>query len=143
MERAVAQGVEPLKTQLNELSLRLDKMEIDMKGIEANLQGLSQVPDQAKVAAQLNRLDSSMSSVQTTVANLEKIILDNPSKALEMRLLHKDFESMKASYQADIQATQLQVGRVYDLFLYLMVPISLSILGLAATTILALFKKGA
>ena len=103
---------------------------------DALIKGLNKVPEEAKIAAQLNQQKNALKSLSERLGKMEKAVLDNPAKALEMPLLRKDFDHLKKSYETDSIALRYEVSRIYDLnkwFIGLMFSMAIGIIGLAIT----------
>jgi hypothetical protein len=124
---------------LNDLNLRIDACNLEIKKLESNVKALSQIPETSKAAAELNRVSGSITEIQNRLSNIEQIVLDNPSKAIGLLLLRKDLDSMKESYTASVLLLTQEVNRVYDQnkwFLGLMITLFLTNAGLVISNFL-------
>jgi hypothetical protein len=131
---------ETAKSYKNELEFLRNKL----VQTETLLTDLNKVPDEAKVAAQLNQQKEALVVVSERLNKMEKAVLEDPAKALEMPLLRKDFNYLKQSYETDSLALRNEVSRIYDLnkwFIGLMFSMAIGLIGLAITNFLKSSKK--
>lgn len=97
------------------------------------------VVSKGRDGAQLQRLESDIAKIDKRLRQLEQAILASPAKALEIPLLQRDVDNLKASNQSSIAALKDSVDRVYDLNKWLLGTMALSITSLALTSF---FLKG-
>ena len=134
IQSAADSKVSRFESELARFSDRLDKT-------EASLSTLSGSSNGRKGSPQFEQMHSSIKEMKASLSKLNEVILDNPSKALEVTLLRKDLENLQKNYQSDLISLRREAERVYDLtkwFLGLMFTIALSIIGLAVS----IFLKG-
>jgi len=128
---AQAEEIRELKDNLQSVNQKLER-------IELSITSLSKIPDESKLAIELNRVSGSVTEMQNKVANIEQVVIDNPSKALGIPLLRKDLDNLKESYKSDVLSVRQEIERVYDLnkwFVGLMFTMALSVLGLAISNL--------
>lgn len=65
---------------------------------------------------------------------IEKVILESPSKALEIPMLRRDIDSNRLGNTEAVASIQHSVDRVYDQNKYVMITIAVSIILLAVST---------
>jgi len=130
-------SIEQSKTLQDKYAV-LDK-KVDSLG--GQLQALSNIPDQNKIAIQLKGMDVALNDLKTRHTKLEDAILTNPAKAIEVPLLRKDLDNLKDSQQQNLLALQQGVDRVYDLNKWLLGAMAVSIITLAISNVLRGKKK--
>jgi hypothetical protein len=64
---------------------------------------------------ELAQLKSQMAELNASVKNLEKVILDNPEKAISIPLLKKQLENQKDQNEKEFRYTKDEIARVYDM----------------------------
>ena len=104
--------------------------------IEHDLAEMKKYPSDAKMTAHISTLDSSISDLDKRLKSMEQVVMQNPTKALEVPMLRKDLEVYKEANQITNIALRHEMERVYDFnkwFLGLMFTMFVSILGLALT----------
>jgi paraquat-inducible protein B len=104
--------------------------------IEREIKEIKKLPPDSKVSLRLKQLDVAVADVDKRLKSIETVIVQSPSRALELPMLRKDLEVYKESYQASNLALKGEIERFYDFykwFLGLMLTMFLSILGLAVT----------
>jgi hypothetical protein len=74
---------------------------------------------------------SSTSDLTTHQTKIESVILENPSKALEVPLLRRDLDNVKEQQQANVVAMRESVDRIYDLNKWLLGAMAVSVVSLA------------
>lgn len=131
--KLVEERIDSLAVQLKDDVITVQK---DFSAIKDEFNKLTTLSPDAKIASKISQLENSVSELDHGLKSLEKVILDNPTKALEMPLLSKDVDNLKVSYQSEILALRQEVSRVYDLnkwFIGLMFTMAIGIIGLAVT----------
>jgi 5-bromo-4-chloroindolyl phosphate hydrolysis protein len=129
--------------QVNDIStVKTDVAQIrnEVQEIQQNIRDLAKDPN-SLTALELKTLNTNITDAQTKLANVEKILMDTPERALELPLLRRDMDNLKATYQSELASTRQSVDRVYDQnkwFLGVMVTMLLAVIGLLGTTV---FKK--
>ncbi len=64
---------------------------------------------------QLNKLAVELNTLKTQIENLNKVILDNPDKAVSLPLLSMKIDNQKEQSLNDLKATKDEIARVYDM----------------------------
>ena len=108
--------------------------ETELANFRAQLESLTELGVEAKVAAQLSETQQQVVTLGERFTRLEQTILDNPNRALTVPLLQKDVESMKDAHASEIGAVRVEVARIYDLnkwFIGLMVTMAVGMIALA------------
>jgi len=86
-------------------------------------------PDTIALRADLQSIDGRLSVI-------EQAVLDNPAKALQLTLLSREMDNLKANYQSNLESTRQEIGRIYDLnkwFIGLMFTMAIGLLSLAVS----------
>ena len=91
------------------------------------MQSISKLPDRDKLSIQFRQLQKAVADIQDREDKLEKAILTNPSKALEIPLIQRDLENIKVTQQANILSSKESIDRIYDLAKWLLGGIAVSI----------------
>jgi uncharacterized protein (DUF3084 family) len=120
---------------------KISVLEKDVASLRNQLQALSNVPDENKIAIQLKGMDTALTDLKARHAKLEDAILTNPAKAIEVPLLRKDLDNLKDSQQQNLLALQQGVDRIYDLNKWLLGAMAVSIITLAISNVLSGRKK--
>jgi tetrahydromethanopterin S-methyltransferase subunit G len=63
----------------------------------------------------LAQLKSQVTELNASVKNLEKVILDNPEKAISIPLLKQQLENQKDQNEKEFKYTKDEIARVYDI----------------------------
>jgi hypothetical protein len=64
---------------------------------------------------ELAELKSQVTELNASVKNLEKVILDNPEKAISIPLLKQQLENQKDQNEKEFKYTKDEIARVYDM----------------------------
>lgn len=137
------------------LSRRQDDLDRELKSMEASVaearrQAQLSVELAAKIAnakpanAEVARLMVEVDSLRSEVEELTDAVGLTPEKALAVPLLSKDMDNLREGYRHDLDATQSEMNRVYDMnkwFLSTVVTMALALVGLAISNFLQLRKK--
>jgi hypothetical protein len=78
------------------------------------------------------------------VSVIEKAVIDNPERALQLTLLSREMENLKITYRSDQESIRKEIERIYDFnkwFIGLMFTMALSVVGLAVTNLVAQRKS--
>jgi hypothetical protein len=103
----------------------------DLQTTQESIKGITNLPKDAKISIQLRQIASILSDLKGREEKLEQTILANPSKALEIPLMQRDLESLRASQQANILAVKESVDRIYDINKWLLGGMAVSVIALA------------
>jgi hypothetical protein len=90
-------------------------------------------------------LNERVTSFETRLNKIERVILSDPTKALDLVLVRRDLDELKTSNADNISAVRRDVDRIYDLskwIIGLMFTMALGVLSLAAATIFKDRKSG-
>ena len=96
---------------------------------------------QVQFARQLQQVTNDLRKLEEKQGRIEKAILANPAKALEIPLIQRDIEAIKASQQSAGAVLKDSVDRVYDLNKWLLGGMAVSIMALALSTLLPTKRK--
>lgn len=114
------------------------ELRLEMNSIKEDLKGISSLSEQSKLALKIQQLQRALQLLSAKQEKIENAITSNPAKALEIPLLQRDLENVKATNQASLTAIKEGVDRVYDLNKWLLGAMAISIVTLA----IASFLKG-
>ena len=84
----------------------------------------------------ISQLQRRLDQIEQRQERLERIIVEDPNKALELPLLRRDIEAVKENEEVSSEATRRSVEQVYDLSKWLIGAIALAVLSLAVNTFL-------
>ena len=118
-QTATGEQIAGLRAEIQTLREQLDSISKEAASPNSNL-------DVAALKAELKSLDRRLTA-------LEQVVLDNPSKAVELTILQHDIENLKATYKADQENLHAEIARVYDQnkwFLGLIATMSLAVVSL-------------
>jgi hypothetical protein len=122
---------------LGEIQLEISQLRTEVKSLQQQLDALNQKPSNA---AQLAEINNKIAPIDKRLADLEQIILDNPSKALSLVLINKDIDTIQQRQETDLQALRDEISRVYGLnqwFLGILIPMAISVVGLTIRNLLS------
>lgn len=123
-------------TEVVELERRIALLETQLDATRAQLIKPTDLPPNTQVSVELRKLQGAFEDVNSRLAKLEHVIVTTPAKALEMPLLQRDLENVKATQQAMISTVKEGVDRVYDLNKWLLGAMSVSIISLAMASLI-------
>lgn len=66
--------------------------------------------------AEVSRLQATISQLDSRFSEVERIIVDNPSKALTLILLKKDIEAFRETHRADLDSIKREIAANADTF---------------------------
>jgi chromosome segregation ATPase len=134
------QETAPQKDEIVEIKNQLQVIERGLKNVESQVMALSKVPEQSGISGQLGSLNNSVDSLQSRFTRIEGLIVQDPSKALEIPLLRKDIETIKDSNQTSIAGLRQDIERAYTLLIGTMVALAIAVLAPAVSN---MFRKRA
>jgi hypothetical protein len=109
----------------------INKLRNDINALHDSTENISAIPKESKIGIQIQLLKKSIDVIHDRQEHIEKVILTNPSKALEIPLIQRDIDNLKTIQQANIQAVKDGVDRIYDLNKWLLGAMAISIIALA------------
>ena len=124
------------REQVAEIKDHLNEAVKTINQLQAKLDALSNIPEQAKVAVQLKDLQNNLKDLWTRESKLEEVILSNPAKAIEVPLIRKDLDNLKDAQQQNMLAVKQGVDQVYDLNKWLLGAMAVSIVTLAISNLI-------
>ena len=127
--------IEQVDTTKN-INSEIASLRADLKQVKDNVDALTKIPEDSKAGIQLKQIQTILTDLQTRQEKLEAVILTNPAKALEIPLLQRDLESVKAQQQVSVLAMKESVDRIYDLNKWLLGAMAVSIVTLALSNFL-------
>jgi hypothetical protein len=92
--------------------------------------------DEASVMLGGRVLSRRLQLLENRQANLERVILNDPAKALELPLLRRDLDNSREANAQSLVSVKASVDQVYDINKWLLGAMALSIIGLAVTNFL-------
>ena len=126
-------SVEAVSRRVDALQTRLSKLNAEVQALPAqgatDPTGARGAFDSAAVAAvdrSLRRIDSQFQALQQAIGN-------SPLKALELPLLRRDLDNVKASNQATANSLRGDIDRQYDLMKWVLGTLVLGVAGILAT----------
>lgn len=133
-----------LETKLSDLETSFTTIETQLSSLEQRIEAIAQVPTNSAVNSEIVQIQNDIESLDTSLSNLEQVILDDPTKALQITLISKDMENLQQTYESDFQTTREEIGRVYEQnnwFIGLMFTMALGLLTLAVGNFLPKLKE--
>ncbi len=100
---------------ISDLQVDVLLMQRDIGAIKAQLASSSGLSDQSEISSKLSSLNTSVDSLQDRFSTIEKLILRDPPRALEIPLMRKDIDSVRDSTQTQIAAIKQDVDRNFTL----------------------------
>lgn len=134
-----APTAEPTSAQLSaetaNLRAQLDKLAADLKSIQTELREGAALPKDAKLGIAQQQMQRTIKDIVERQEKLEEIIVSNPVKALEMSILQRDLETIKATQQASLTAVKETVDRISGLTKWTLAAMALCIVILAFSNV--------
>lgn len=131
--------------QLNEeRSILLNTMQERIDRLDRRINDVIKIPNDTIIAVKLKEQEGNYVQLLKRLTNMEKAVLQDPAKALEMPLLRKDFDHLKKTYEIDSISLKNEVSRIYDLnkwFIGLMFSMAIGIISLAILNFIKSSKK--
>ena len=84
----------------------------------------------------LSALDARLKQLEQKQQRIERVIIADPNKALELPLIRRDLEALEERQAVSIEATRRSVEQVYDLSKWLIGALAVGVLSLALNTLL-------
>ncbi len=132
-----APSAQPTSAQLSaetaSLRAEIEKVAADLKSIQTDLREGAGLPKDAKLAVAQQQTQKALREIAERQDQLEQIIIANPVKALEMSILQRDLENVKATQQASLTAVKATVDRISSLTKWALAAMALCIVLLAAS----------
>ncbi len=125
---AQEQELEEIKSQLASVNGRLEN-------VETVLSDIGKQPDESSLGLEISQVKVAVDNAKEKLDNLEKVILEDPNKAVSIPLLQKDMENMKSLSDSQIQSLQQSVNQLYALLIGVVVVIGVGFLGIAASNL--------
>lgn len=89
---------------------------------------------QKQVPEPVSILQKRLDQIEQRQERLERIIMEDPNKALELPLLRRDIQGLKDTQNVGLEATRKSVEQVYDLSKWLIGAMALGVISLAVNT---------
>jgi hypothetical protein len=84
----------------------------------------------------LSALDARLKQIEQKQQRIERVIMADPNKALELPLMRRDLEALEERQAVSNEATRRSVEQVYDLSKWLIGALAVGVLSLALNTLL-------
>ncbi len=123
------------------LELELEKIRAEMGRLKVAVPVPSGTTT-SQLAQELQQATAIIKELDARLTSLEKAILANPAKALELPLIQRDIDGLRLSQQATGVYLKESVDRVYDLNKWLLGGLAVSIITLALSTFVRGRPKG-
>jgi hypothetical protein len=120
--------IEIIRSDLSEISSKLNKIESDIASISSNSQITADV--------QISSLGAIVNDLKGKLSNIEQAIINDPAKSLAIPLLKRDLDSLRDSSNSHSQSTKQEIERIYDMikwFVGLMFTMTLGVITLAVS----------
>jgi hypothetical protein len=119
--------------QIAAIANRSTTLSAQLDALHSQLSAITTPSDTSQLAAQLDRIDSSLSDLEARIARLETAISNNPAKALEVPLLRRDLDNLQHTQDIRFTALEHSVAQVYDINKWLLGAVTVTILATAAS----------
>ncbi len=120
-----------LRAETASLRAEMEKLAADLTSIQADLRNVAALPKETKIGIAQQQTQKALRELAERQARLEQIIVANPVKALEMSVLQRDLENVKATQQSSLSAVKVTVDRVSGLTKWALAAMALCIVLLA------------
>lgn len=129
--REVSRGEQLAEREVNVTTSSKDpRKDVELVQVQSQLRALEEtikavtassvpLPPDAALAGKLSSIQANLDDVRTRMEKLEAAIMASPAKALEIPLLQRDLESVKAMNVATLQAQKDSTAQIYDLLKWL------------------------
>ena len=138
---------DPYAKRATELEKRLDTMQASLNEAMrevANNEALVETLSNAQpTTVQVASLTRELKSMESELKQLNDAVGQSPEKSLAVPMLKRDIDNLRESSQRDLDATQLEIGRVHDImkwFLGTVITMPLSLIALVANNFLHMRK---
>jgi chromosome segregation ATPase len=115
------------QNQLEVLKKQMSDLEHGITNLDNKVEGLLKPSDQSQISAQLTSMEGSIHDLQARFTKIEGLILQDPSKALEIPLMRKDLEAIKESNQLSIAGLRQDLERAYALLVGTLVALGIAV----------------
>jgi len=109
--------------------------------LQQTVDTLSDTPQAASLDVEFAQIDSSLSSLDSRLQRIERAILDDPVKVLEVTLLRRDIEDIQQKYPGDLQSVREEIARLYEFNKWFLGVVIFGLLGIAASNFLPGLRK--
>lgn len=123
------------------LAKRLDRLLVDVRDLEEQVDALKQTPSDTQLGAALAAVNATVSVLQNDVEEIGDAILDDPGKALQLPLLRQDLDAAQSSNVAAYGSLRNDIDRQYDLMKWLLGTFVVGMVATLVTAILALRRS--
>ena len=131
----------PTPQTVQTIELRLSELEESLIGMQKAMEAISQTATITQtgtaIPPQLALLNSNIDSFDDRLSVIERAVLDNPEKALELTLLKKELEQTNDA----ISIAREEMSRTFGLFQFLLGTIALGVLGLAVSNFIPNLRR--
>ena len=93
----------------------MDATSRQLRDLQKQMNTLSAPPAQGKVAAQLATVRVKINQVDKNLNSLQGAIEQDPAKALQIPLMKRDIDNLRATNQASLITMQQSIDHQYDL----------------------------
>jgi len=119
---------EDYKNRVSQLQLEVARLKSDLSHLNVIIADSGPSTSASVATANFERR---IAEVEKKQATLDRIILDNPQKALELPLLKRDVDAVKQSNEQAVASIRQSVDQVYDLNKWLLGSMAVGVLCLA------------
>lgn len=120
---------------------RVNAVDGELEILREQVDALTSIPQDAAVAAQIGRIDQSLSDAIGRLSRLEEAILADPAKALQVPLLSNQVSGLEERTEAALVAQRESTDRVYDLLKVSILALAIGVLALAVPNALRARKE--
>ena len=117
-------------------SLDKKRLEDIKRQLQKTIEQQEALASREQLPPPLSVLEARLEKVEEQQQRLDRIIVDDPDKALELPLMRRDLEALEQKQAVAIDSVRRSVEQVYDLSKWLIGALALGIISLAANTFL-------
>lgn len=128
-------------TDIDKIFTQIQQTQGELEKINSQVKVLSQAPDETKFAAQVSGLNNSVNSLQERFTKIEALLVQDPTKALEVPLMRKDMETLKESNQTAFANLRQDIDRTFNLLLVSILALAVAILAPALSNLIGRKEK--
>ena len=125
-----------LITKVNNLETAVDEMTEKLNVLDAKVSAMATIPKGSDKDTAVAAIRAGLAKEKKRLDKIEAGLMDNPTKALSVTLLRRDFENLGIAYEKDAEKLERDVDRLYDQGKWLIGTTALGMIMLAFTTLL-------
>jgi hypothetical protein len=133
---SAVQQSQATQAQIDSMKAEVASLRMALSAVQSAASAASGAQVAGSIATELGQVQASVQGLASRLEKLENAILANPAKALEIPLILRDIEGLRASQATAINAMKDGVDRLYDINKWLLGAMAVSIVTLAISNFL-------